>query len=89
MMALAGIKVETLVSESNALTTRPPCITFYLFERQNYVHVKTPIQSNYKLCLWFSGNADPKTSFSDVFDFIQSSGQRVWLGNERFEFDAY
>ena len=43
-MTLVGVELETLVSETDALTTRPPP--------------------------W-------------------SSGQRVCLGNERFEFDAY
>ena len=34
MMALAGVELETLVSEPDALTTRPPPVTLYLF----YVH---------------------------------------------------
>ena len=33
-MALVGIELETLVSESDTLTTRPPCLTLIRKDRR-------------------------------------------------------
>ena len=36
MMALAGVELETLVSEPDALTTRPPLCALTFKQRQNF-----------------------------------------------------
>ena len=39
MMALAGIELETLISEPDTLTTRPPPCVFYFFVFYAYEHL--------------------------------------------------
>ena len=41
-MALVGVELETLVSEPDALTTRPPpcCVKIVLFECSFYLCIK-------------------------------------------------
>ena len=42
-MALVGVELETLVSESDALTTRPPPCAIFIFLgfRNSFFHIQT------------------------------------------------
>ena len=42
-MALVGVELETLVSEQDALTTRPPRLTLIKKDRQNGEHRKSRV----------------------------------------------
>ena len=43
MMALAGVELETLVSEPDALTTRPPPCAVYMFFCNNQLLFGRPL----------------------------------------------
>ena len=46
MMALAGVELETLVSESDALTTRPPpCVLSTAAEMRNVKRIQRRMQT--------------------------------------------